>query len=508
MASASVGLEVLLVPLLFTFVLTPIAFFWRDFILSQLRPLSDIPGPRWAAFSRLWLVKTLASGDSAVRFVEVNSQYGRLARIGPNHLLTNDPELTRRILATTSRYTRAPWFDSLKIDPHVSNIASERDAKKHSRLRYKLSAGYAGQGIDDVEPTIDEHILNWIRCIDAHCLAQRRSSRAFDIGKSIQFLTVDLITQLCLGEAFGCVDSNRDQFDFLATVRTGSAISQHFSVLLEVNRLLFYLTKIPFLRRLLVPSVKDKTGVGKIMGVIRNTVEHRFGPDKPLRKDMLGSFLERGLSLDNIETELIISLVAGSDTTSTSVQATLFAIISDPRVYKKLQLEIDAAVSQGKVSSPIRDNEARQHPYLQACILEGLRKHPPVSQLRERMVPPEGDEIDGYRIPGGTYIGLNTWGTQLNEVFGDDPVNFRPERWLIEDQERLQAMRRTQDLVFGHGSTKCLGVRIANMELNKIFFELLRRFDIATSNPIKPWKSTCYGIFFQEDFNVRIVRRE
>ena len=126
---------------------------------------------------------------------------------------------------------------------------------------------YAGQGIDDVEPTIDEHILNWIRCIDAHCLAQRRSSRAFDIGKSIQFLTVDLITQLCLGEAFGCVDSNRDQFDFLATVRTGSAISQHFSVLLEVNRLLFYLTKIPFLRRLLVPSVKDKTGVGKIMGV-------------------------------------------------------------------------------------------------------------------------------------------------------------------------------------------------------------------------------------------------
>ena len=142
------------------------------------------------------------------------------------------------------------------------------------------------------------------------------------------------------------------------------------------------------------------------------------------------------------------------------------------------------------------------------------------------MVPPEGDEIDGYRIPGGTYIGLNTWGTQLNEVFGDDPVNFRPERWLIEDQERLQAMRRTQDLVFGHGSTKCLGVRIANMELNKIFFEvgtvqfpasrpsnanraqLLRRFDIATSNPIKPWKSTCYGIFFQEDFNVRIVRRE
>ena len=89
------------------------------------------------------------------------------------------------------------------------------------------------------------------------------------------------------------------------------------------------------------------------------------------------------------------------------------------------------------------------------------------------MVPPEGDFINGHRIPGGTYIGLNAWGTQLNEVFGEDPEVFRPERWLINDQEQLKAMHQTHDLIFGHGSTKCLGMPMAMMELNKMIFEVL-----------------------------------
>ena len=66
---------------------------------------------------------------------------GPLARIGPNNLITNDLDLIRKILDSRSGYTRAPWFDSIRIDPHVPNIVSERDSKKHNRLRIKLSPG-------------------------------------------------------------------------------------------------------------------------------------------------------------------------------------------------------------------------------------------------------------------------------------------------------------------------------------------------------------------------------
>jgi cytochrome P450 len=92
--------------------------------------------------------------------------------------------------------------------------------------------------------------------------------------------------------------------------------------------------------------------------------------------------------------------------------------------------------------------------------------------MRERVTPPEGDYIQGYRVPGGTYIGLNTWGVQRNEIFGDDPDAFRPERWMIDDDERVRVMHQTQELVFGHGATKCLGFPIAMMELHKMVFEV------------------------------------
>lgn len=172
-----------------------------------------------------------------------------------------------------------------------------------------------------------------------------------------------------------------------------------------------------------------------------------------------------------------INRVAGSDTTATAIRATLLAVISAPIVYHRLVKEITTAEREGLISSPVRNAEAQSLPYLQAVIREGLRRFPPITQLREREAPPEGMELpDGRRIPGGTFVGFNAWGTQLNPIFGDDPHVFRPERWLPESHNdggiQLAAMTKVQELIFGHGMTRCLGIPIAMMNLNKIFVEV------------------------------------
>ena len=171
--------------------------------------------------------------------------------------------------------------------------------------------------------------------------------------------------------------------------------------------------------------------------------------------------------------------VAGADTTATAARATLLAIISNPRVHAQFVKEIDTAESRGVISSPIRDQEARGLQYVQACIKEGLRLFPPLGQLRERMVPPEGDTYKGKHIPGGTFIGLNTRGIELSPVFGEDAQVFRPERWLTHDEARLSEMSRIQDHVFGHGTTRCLGAPIASMILNKIFVEVSQTSEVS-----------------------------
>lgn len=165
--------------------------------------------------------------------------------------------------------------------------------------------------------------------------------------------------------------------------------------------------------------------------------------------------------------------VAGSDMTSTAVQSTLLYIVINPQIYDTLRSEIYRAVTAGEISNPIQDTEAKQLVYLQACVMEGLRKFPPLSQLRERVVPPQGDTFGRFRLPGGTFVGLNAWGVQLNKnVYGHDADVYRPERWLTDDIHKLQSMHQTHSLIFGYGSTRCLGVSMAMMEITKVIFEV------------------------------------
>jgi hypothetical protein len=128
-----------------------------------------------------------------------------------------------------------------------------------------------------MEPVIDEQILRWFRWVDKEWTSQPGSSKIFDMGRRIQYLTVDIITKVCLGEELGDVASDSDKFDFLATVQTGNSVCQHMSVLLELNTLMYYFTKIPWIGQIIVAKPSDSFGVGKILGVCGQ--RWRLGPD-------------------------------------------------------------------------------------------------------------------------------------------------------------------------------------------------------------------------------------
>jgi cytochrome P450 len=170
--------------------------------------------------------------------------------------------------------------------------------------------------------------------------------------------------------------------------------------------------------------------------------------------------------------------------------------------------EIDNGIANGSISNPAQEQEVRKLPYLQACIREGLRIFPPITYLRERVTPPQGDTLSGFKLPGGVNIGFNLPGLLLNPVFEPDAKTFRPERWLKTEPGKLREMEHVMDLVFGWGSTRCLGIRIANANQSKFFVEVLRRWDVVLTRPIKPWSSRCHGIFNQKDFFVRITPRK
>lgn len=68
-------------------------------------------------------------------------------------------------------------------------------------------------------------------------------------------------------------------------------------------------------------------------------------------------------------------------------------------------------------------------------------------------------------------------------------------------------MEKNNDLILGHGKYQCLGKSIAFLELNKVFVELLRRFEFELIDPEKLWKTAYYGIHLQRRLWVTVRAR-
>ncbi|KAF2008622.1 cytochrome P450 [Aaosphaeria arxii CBS 175.79] len=473
-------------------------------VVVQWYRLSHIPGPFWAAFSKGWMVRESLKGRQPAAIKDVTDRYGSLARIGPNELVTDDPEVLRRMMAVRSAYTRGPWYNAMRFDPGRDNLFSMRDEVAHTKLRNKMGAGYSGKENTSMEGSIDNQIANLVNLIERKYLSNSDSYRPMDLAQKVQYFTLDVISDLSFGRAFGYMEADDDVFDYIKI--TGAYIPVML-VLANVPSLADLLHSRLF--RGMLPSESDKLGFGAFIGVAKKMVAERFGPAAKHHSDMLGSFIRHGLNQEEASGEALLQVVAGSDTSASTIRAVMINILTNPAIYKRLQAEIDEGIAQGTISSPITDFEARNFPYLQAVIKEGLRILPPASGTFFKTVPEGGDVIHGKFVPAGTQIGSSPFGIHHSKkIFGDDAEVFRPERWLESDPERVLEMTSTVDLVFHYGKYQCLGKSVAMMEFNKIFVELLRKFDFSITRPDKPVRISNAGIWIIEDFWVRITQRQ
>lgn len=179
---------------------------------------------------------------------------------------------------------------------------------------------------------------------------------------------------------------------------------------------------------------------------------------------------------------------AGSETTAISLSSVFYFLVKHPQVYTKLMKELDDAVANGTVESradkTVSWSESQKLPYLDAVIQESFRMHPAAGLILERIVPPQGMDILGNFIPGGTIVGCNAWVLHRRpEVFGADVDSFRPERWIEASPEKLKEMKATM-FQFGAGARTCIGKNISLLEVYKLVPSFLRRFEASQIFPI------------------------
>lgn len=220
--------------------------------------------------------------------------------------------------------------------------------------------------------------------------------------------------------------------------------------------------------------------------------------------------MRHGLTQSQCEAECVVQIIAGSDTTGTTIRTALLLILSSPRIYNRFMDEAREAVASGLVSAqkPITYAHAKELPYLQAIIYESLRLRPPALYGHFKTVPPGGDTIDGVFLPAGTAVGHNLFGLMRStEIFGCDAELPRPERFVECTSEKRTEMERTVELAFGSGRWMCAGKLVAFTQMSKVIFELLRTFEMEFVNPGKPWVEESAIFWSQRDMWVSIGER-
>lgn len=181
-----------------------------------------------------------------------------------------------------------------------------------------------------------------------------------------------------------------------------------------------------------------------------------------------------------LRAEANLLIVAGSDTTSICLCGIFFYLTRNPRPYTKLIREIRSTFNTAEEIVPGPKLLSCQ--YLRACIDEGMRMTPPGPSELGRQVRPGGLTVMGEYIPAGVIVGTAGWATSRSEEIYQDAYTFRPERWIVDEEngvtEEDVARARTNFHPFSQGPGNCVGKNLAMMELMMTVGRTLHRFDV------------------------------
>lgn len=134
------------------------------------------------------------------------------------------------------------------------------------------------------------------------------------------------------------------------------------------------------------------------------------------------------------------NITAGSDSTAIILRTIFYYLLKNPTTMQNLRDEILQAGKSGLISEPPTWQETQGLRYLDACVKEAQRIHPPIGFHLERLVPKEGSMISGKFLKGGTIVGVSAWVVHRDTaIFGEDTDQWKPERWLdCTDEQRLK----------------------------------------------------------------------
>ena len=202
------------------------------------------------------------------------------------------------------------------------------------------------------------------------------------------------------------------------------------------------------------------------------------------------------LSDDDICHELVLFILAGHDTTSTTLTYSLWALGHHPTIQDRVFDEVSALGDR-----PLTPDDVPRLGHTVRVLHEALRLCPPGAGTPRLLK--KDLAVDGYRVEAGTVAVVSFYALHRNPELWDDPLTFDPDRFL---PERSQGRSRWQYLPFGGGPRSCIGDHFAMLEATLALATIIRAARIESLNDDFPL-ATPFTVVAAEPISARVHAR-
>ncbi|KAI3393851.1 hypothetical protein diail_3578 [Diaporthe ilicicola] len=406
--------------------------------------------------SRIPYLLMVWSGDEHKQVLRMHQKYGEVVRLAPDELSFLAPRAWDDVMG----HRKAGQEENGKEDCYSGSMGNSIIASKrrdHVRLRRVLSHGFSAQSMLQQEPIIRKYVDLFIKRL----YEVGADNKPVNIMRWYNFCTFDIVGDLAFGEPFECL-TKRDFHPWVAIIFDSikfmaiSIAMKHFPFIYGI------------LERCIPKEIREKDEQRRHFShqkVLRRIDSGTSRPDFTdamiSRKDdqtnhtIVGMVVQKMTPVE-IQENAEILIIAGSETTATTLCGATYLLTTNPRCLDKVKEEIRGSFQSEDEINIVNTAKLK---YTQAVLDETMRRYPPVAACTPRQTPPKGNMILGEYVPGNvcllTVLGVWHWPMYHSETNFKRPFDFCPERWLGDPE--FANDRRDAFEPFSFGPRNCLG---------------------------------------------------
>ncbi|EFX88290.1 hypothetical protein DAPPUDRAFT_311602 [Daphnia pulex] len=165
-----------------------------------------------------------------------------------------------------------------------------------------------------------------------------------------------------------------------------------------------------------------------------------------------------------------IFMLAGFDTTATTLTNTCFQLARNPEIQEKLY---ESIVTKMEDYDEVCHDMVQDMPYLEMVIQEVLRYYPPLTRVERECTKDYSYDNGRIQIKEGQMVTIPAFALHHMEEYYPDPEKFDPERWTPENKAKRNPYAY---LAFGIGPRSCIGMRFALEEMKIAICAVVQKF--------------------------------